>query len=260
MRLSGIDPGIIRELSGIYKPFIKAFKELISNAYDADAKTITVALREDFSEIEVVDDGVGMTPHQFHQDFARLGGSTAWLSGGLSPGGRPRIGYKGIGFLAVARYCAALHVDTHSHRPYKGRQQVHRRNRKTIPIDEVIGSVVPGELLQGKFKINSVKTISGSGPVLLKPARDYVIEANGVRLVSHRSLNAGQHDFEYEVDCSHLSLEAVIDFDYLLGLERKVDLHLLEDFCSVSLKQVNPKLEPYTRIRLQKLKDFVVRD
>ncbi len=32
MRLSGIDPSIIRELSGIYKPFVKAFKELVSNA------------------------------------------------------------------------------------------------------------------------------------------------------------------------------------------------------------------------------------
>src|SRR5580698_3632825 len=105
MKLSGIDPGIIRELSGIYKPFIKAFKELISNAYDADAKRITVKLDDDFSRLTVSDDGIGMTPFDFHQDFARLGGSTAWQHGGKSPGGRSRIGYKGIGFLAVARYC-----------------------------------------------------------------------------------------------------------------------------------------------------------
>ena len=37
MRLGGIDPSILRELSGVYKPFVKAFKELISNAFDADA-------------------------------------------------------------------------------------------------------------------------------------------------------------------------------------------------------------------------------
>src|SRR5947207_1276315 len=98
MRLSGVDPGIIRELSGIYKPFVKAFKELISNAFDADSSTISVTLHNDFSAIDVLDDGNGMTPYEFHEDFARLGGSTAWRGGGRSPGGRPRIGYKGIGF------------------------------------------------------------------------------------------------------------------------------------------------------------------
>src|SRR4051812_23526555 len=137
MRLSGVDPGIIRELSGIYKPFVKAFKELISNAYDADAKRIEVALRPDFSALDVLDDGVGMTPYEFHQDFARLGGSTAWLRGGKSPGGRPRIGYKGIGFLAVARYCGALHVETHATRPFRGTELLQRRNRKTFPLDEI---------------------------------------------------------------------------------------------------------------------------
>src|SRR4051812_3163106 len=132
MRLSGVDPGIIRELSGIYKPFVKAFKELISNAYDADAKKMEVILYSDFSALDVLDDGVGMTPYEFHQDFARLGGSTAWLRGGKSPGGRPRIGYKGIGFLAVARYCSGLHVETYAKRPYRTTQVVQRRNRKTL--------------------------------------------------------------------------------------------------------------------------------
>ena len=75
------------ELSGIYKPFIKAFKELISNAHDADAKQITVSLSDDMSSMEVHDDGLGMTPYEFHRDFARLGGSTAWLQRGTSPGG-----------------------------------------------------------------------------------------------------------------------------------------------------------------------------
>ena len=134
MRLSGVDPGIIRELSGIYKPFVKAFKELISNAYDADAKTITVTVSDDFSTIEVRDNGLGMTPYGFHDSFARLGGSTAWLHGGRSPGGRSRIGYKGIGFLSVARYCGSLHIETRSLKPYRGTRLIQRRNREDGPI------------------------------------------------------------------------------------------------------------------------------
>src|SRR5258708_22731616 len=91
MRLSGVDPGIIRELSGIYKPFVKAFKELLSNSFDADAKTITIVVKDDLTAIEVLDDGNGMTPYDFRDNFARLGGSTAWLRGGQSHGRPPRI-------------------------------------------------------------------------------------------------------------------------------------------------------------------------
>ncbi len=261
MRLSGVDPGIIRELSGIYKPFIKAFKELISNAHDADAKTITVSLSEDFSSIDVLDDGGGMTPYEFHQDFARLGGSTAWLRGGKSVGGRPRIGYKGIGFLAVARYCSALQVDTYATRPYTGTRQLARRNRKSIPIEDIVGDVIPRDHFAGRVTISAVRGIGdGTDPVLLLEGRDYRIDADGIRLASPRALGCRHHEIEYEVDCSHLRLEAILDFDYLLGLERRADLRLLEDFCSVQLRAAEPGLEPYTRVRLHKLKDFVVRD
>jgi len=260
MRLSGVDPGIIRELSGIYKPFVKAFKELISNAYDADSKRIEVSLSPDFSALEVLDDGVGMTPYEFHQDFARLGGSTAWLRGGKSPGGRPRIGYKGIGFLAVARYCGALHVETHATRPFRGTELLQRRNRKTFPLEEIIGDIVPAELLKGRFDIVAVRALSQGETVVLKAARDYVLEPNGVRLLSHRALAATQHEFDYAIDCSHLLLEAVLDFDYLLGLERRADLRLLDNFCTITLKAAPPDLRSYTRVRLHKPKDFVVRD
>jgi hypothetical protein len=260
MRLSGVDPGIIRELSGIYKPFIKAFKELLSNAYDADAQTITVTLADDFSVIEVLDDGVGMTPHEFQHDFARLGGSTAWLRHGKSAGGRPRIGYKGIGFLAVARYCSGLHIETHSLRPHAGRQVVSRRNRKTIPFEEIIGDTIPMELLAGKTRILEVRPLGGRGTAALRPSRDYVADSHGVRFVSARALSCATYDFQYRVDCSQLLLEASLDFDYLLGLERQADLRLLEDFCTVSLKRASPHQGSYTRVQLRKLKDFVVRD
>ena len=71
--------------------FVKAFKELVSNAYDADATEVSVTLSEDFSSMDVLDNGIGMTPFDFHESFARIGGSTAWLQEGTSPGGRPRI-------------------------------------------------------------------------------------------------------------------------------------------------------------------------
>ncbi len=59
--------------------------------------------------------------------------------------------------------------------------------------------------------------------------------------------------------CGDLLLRAAIDFDYLLSLERKADLQLLENFCEAKVA-VAAKPALGTRIRLIGLKDFVVRD
>jgi hypothetical protein len=260
MRLSGVDPGIIRELSGIYKPFVKAFKELISNAYDADAKTITVTVSDDFSTIEVLDDGLGMTPYGFHESFARLGGSTAWLHGGRSPGGRPRIGYKGIGFLSVARYCGSLHVETRSLKPYRGRRLIQRRNRTTVPFDEIAGSLLPPELIDGKVSIRRAVAVTGAKAVKLAAGRDYAIAGAGVRLASGLARAAKLLEFTYEVDCRGITLEAELDFDYLLGLEKQADLRLLDDFCTAKFRATDSKQPPHTRVQLRRLREFVVRD
>jgi len=72
-------------------------------------------------------------------------------SRGKSPGGRPRIGYKGIGFLAVARYCGALQRRDSRHPSFRGTELLQRRNRKTFPLEEIIGDIVPPELLNGRF-------------------------------------------------------------------------------------------------------------
>ena len=259
MRLSGVDPGIIRELSGIYKPFVKAFKELVSNAYDADAKTVTVTVHEDFSTIEILDDGLGMTPFAFHESFARLGGSTAWLHGGKSPGGRLRIGYKGIGFLAVARYCGALHVETRSSTPFRGRRTVQRRNRLTIPVEDIAGPLLPKDLVCGKLSIRRAVAVTGSVRAPLSTS-DFAMTADGLRLLSGKAKHAKLLDLDYQLDCSGITLDAALDFDYLLSLEKQADLRTLDDFCTVSFRSSEPTPPTYTRVQLRGLKDFVVRD
>src|SRR5437870_3326776 len=107
---AGVDPSIIRELSGIYKPFVKAFKELVSNAYDADAELVHICLAESLDSIQINDDGTGMTPFEFRNYFIKLGGSYKRIDGGTTAKGRPKIGSKGIGFLAVARYCSSMEI------------------------------------------------------------------------------------------------------------------------------------------------------
>src|SRR5579862_6476065 len=118
MRLGGIDPSILRELSGVYKPFVKAFKELISNSFDADAQRVEVTFAPDFSSVTAADDGTGMTPFDFRTDFTRIGGGSRRWSGDRTRRGRLRIGSKGIGFLALARYCNQLTVESSADRVF----------------------------------------------------------------------------------------------------------------------------------------------
>lgn len=258
MRLSGVDPSIIRELSGIYKPFVKAFKELISNAYDADATTITVVVARDFSFIEVHDDGLGLTPIEFHRDFARLGGSTAWLNDGRSPGGRPRIGYKGIGFLAVARYCGRMEIESATKRAHKDRV-VLRGRRRSVDLAEILEPLVPMKLTRPRLSVRGV-SVAGAKPLRLKSGTDYTAREGAIQLQSKRALDAPRLEIRYSLACADLVLKAAIDFDYLLSLERKADLQLLENFCEADITVPSKPRVAGTKIRLTGLKDFIVRD
>jgi len=258
VRLSGVDPSIIRELSGIYKPFVKAFKELISNAYDADATSITVVVARDFSFIEVYDNGLGLTPIEFHRDFARLGGSTAWLNDGRSPGGRPRIGYKGIGFLAVARYCGRMEIESATKRAHEDRVVV-RGRRRSIDLAEILEPLVPVKLIRPRLQVRGV-SVAGAKPLRLKSGTDYTARDGAIQLKSKRAAEAVRLEIRYSLACADLVLKAAIDFDYLLSLERKADLQLLENFCEAEVAvPAKPRIAG-TKIRLTGLKDFVVRD
>lgn len=258
MRLSGVDPSIIRELSGIYKPFVKAFKELISNAYDADATTITVVVARDFSFIEVHDNGLGLTPIEFHRDFARLGGSTAWLNEGRSPGGRQRIGYKGIGFLSVARYCGRMAIESATQRAHEDRIVV-RGRRRSVDLVESLEPLVPAKVGRPRLRVNGV-SVPGAKQLRLKSGVDYTVRNGVIHLKSKRALEAPRLEIRYALACADLVLKAAIDFDYLLSLERKADLQLLENFCEADVTVPSKPRVSGTKIRLTGLKDFVVRD
>ena len=259
MRLSGVDPSIIRELSGIYKPFVKAFKELVSNAYDADAENIFVHVAEDFGTVEVRDDGWGMTPFRFHEDFTRLGGSTAWNEQGLSPRGRPRIGSKGIGFLAVARYCSKLEVVSQSQVPHRGETKFRRSRRKVIPFSMITGGLVQESLLTSRLTVETLE-LCDRRRFRLKEGTDFAVRACEVALLSRRARSGQDFCIRYAADCSHIRLRAVLDFDYLLSLQRRADLRVLEDFCTLDLEETTERSGSSTAIRLRGLKDFVARE
>ena len=265
MRIGGVDPSILRELSGGYKPFVKALNELLSNAYDADADLVQIRLGDDFSSIEIEDNGVGMTLFEFRSDFTRLGGSIKKTARGVTPKGRPRIGSKGIGFLAVARYCSSMKILSTTLRNHRGKIQ-HKGYATKIDLAALLEVPIPQRLLFGRLKITSVTILNGVKKKRLRSS-DFTLAPNGIVLILKpkiRVTSSSIVEIGYSLNCRDLEFNAVINYDYLLSLENKKDLSRLSDFCKVEVKAFeanDPRIKQhYTKITLSGLKGFIVRD
>jgi len=97
--------------SGIYRTPANALKELISNAFDADATE--VAISTDYPRFDVMtctDNGNGMSRKEFVTTMGRIGGSEKRADGDRTGLGRRIIGKIGIGILAVAQIANSFSV------------------------------------------------------------------------------------------------------------------------------------------------------
>lgn len=116
---------IARVTDGIYREPWAAFRELIVNAYDADASYVVIETSQpDFNRITVRDDGIGMSPDVLAYIIQNIGGSAKRTPVGatlnttqsdapdLSPSGRPLIGKIGIGLFAVAQLTQHFQIIT----------------------------------------------------------------------------------------------------------------------------------------------------
>src|SRR5437868_3503620 len=75
-RLTTNERVLARITEGIYRQPSSALRELISNAYDADAREVVILTDAPrFSEIIVRDDGLGLTPETLVHLVKNIGGS-----------------------------------------------------------------------------------------------------------------------------------------------------------------------------------------
>lgn len=84
----------------LYRSFATVMGEAISNSWDADARKVHIYLDPAGHGFWIKDDGVGMTADDFQRRFLKIGYSKRKESS-RSPKGRPYIGRKGIGKLAL---------------------------------------------------------------------------------------------------------------------------------------------------------------
>ncbi len=85
----------------LYRNFITVLGEAVSNSWDADAKNVWIYINRDENHLVIKDSGSGMDDGDFKHKFLKVGYSKRIKGGKNSPGGRPYIGAKGIGKLAL---------------------------------------------------------------------------------------------------------------------------------------------------------------
>ena len=152
---------LARITDGIYRQPSSALRELISNAYDADATEVIILTDAPrFGEISVRDNGLGLSPEVLEYLVKHIGGSpkyseegkklgiTAKEDQGRSPGGRQLIGKLGIGLFSVSQFTRHFLVIT------KTKGDTHR-TVADITLEAVSGKQKTRNLKGGRHEIEA---------------------------------------------------------------------------------------------------------
>lgn len=173
---------LARITDGIYRRPASALRELVSNAYDADAKHVVILTDAPrFSSIVIRDDGSGLTPDSLAHLVQNIGGSPKRRFEGVelevtdkddpnrSPGGRQLIGKMGIGIFSVAQLTRHFLIST----------KRAGDNFRTIADITISGGLSEQRLLNlEKAGDDSIET----GDVLIVREPDSNLEAHGTEL------------------------------------------------------------------------------
>lgn len=107
-----VDKRIVRILSeSTYENFPRALKELITNSYDADARTVKVTLDIKKELLVVEDDGKGMNENDF-SFYIRIAGKKREKDENTTPLGRKIIGQFGVGFLSIFPFFKSYQIES----------------------------------------------------------------------------------------------------------------------------------------------------
>ncbi len=96
----------------LYRSFVTVLGEAISNSWDADADNVWITIDKENNCFTIKDDGDGMTEEDFQSKFLKIGYSKRKEGISESVNGRPFIGRKGIGKLALLSCAETISIMT----------------------------------------------------------------------------------------------------------------------------------------------------
>ncbi len=95
-----VDPRLATLLGDAYRSTEQAIKELVDNAWDADAETVNITLPAEMSDIPITieDDGSGMTEEELRSEYLKVARDRRALKGNQTAAKRRQVrGRRGIG-------------------------------------------------------------------------------------------------------------------------------------------------------------------
>jgi hypothetical protein len=110
-----VSPRLTALLGETYRNTEAALKELVDNAWDADAQNIWVTLPAETTSdpITIIDDGHGMTPDEIESEYLNIARDRVSRKGNKSPRFKRRIkGRKGIGKFAGLAAANNMQLET----------------------------------------------------------------------------------------------------------------------------------------------------
>src|SRR5580704_14343178 len=132
----------------LYRSFATVLGEAISNSWDADAKNVEIFVQRDKNSFFIKDDGTGMTAQDFQDKFLKIGYSKRKEGATHSSGGRPFIGRKGIGKLALLSCADKVTVIS----KVRGGNYVGGTIDNSALDDAITEDLTPHEYLLGEWK------------------------------------------------------------------------------------------------------------
>ncbi|MBL7815452.1 MAG: ATP-binding protein [Saprospiraceae bacterium] len=155
-------------IRGLYRSNATTFKELVSNAFDADATEVRIDTNfPEFDFLSCVDNGKGMSKEIFLRHFNEKGiGSSTKRKGDnqFTPiYHRPIIGRLGIGMLAIGQLCHSFEIESH-YLDEDGKGQAYHaviiledEGIKTVEEQEKDSGFIHGDLEVGTWQMTEIE-------------------------------------------------------------------------------------------------------
>lgn len=223
----------------LYRSFITVLGEAISNSWDADAKKVWIYIDRDNNTLVIKDDGLGMTENDFQNKFLKIGYSKRKDNATSTASGRPFIGRKGIGKLALLSCAKRITVLT--------------KTANTDLVGGVIDNSGLDEAIKDDVSANEYSLIEPSKEIIEKYNKDF---SNGTIILFDEINDGIKNRIEYIRKLVALYFRfSLLDSSFSIILnDNEIKLEELKELIDNTqlLWRINNPNDPYLRDYLEK--------
>lgn len=223
----------------LYRSFITVLGEAISNSWDADAKNVQVTIDRSANLLVIKDDGDGMSEDDFQNKFLKIGYSKRKGKITATVSGRPFIGRKGIGKLALLSCAKRIIILT--------------KTKESDLVGGVIDNSGLDEAIKDDISANEYNLIEPSKEIISKYSKDFT---NGT-IIIFEDINEGiKNRVEYIRKLIALYFRfSLLDNSFAIILnEKEIKLEELSELIGNTqlLWKINNPIDPYVNDLLEK--------